>query len=222
MFLNALSQSPLISHWSKRVSIAAYSKPNHLYYHSFYYTFWYYQATCYPVHWVPCAVPYIYNVLLSVDFRYSSGRRRIWENTRNSVVFGIKIVHVSPGSKGAAALDNIEGSCEFFLSGLRVWHVKIDFLEWTDCVNGDDCITVRCHSYSRAQILTVSVSLMIKRQQSCNPYDGTMTTCGWVEGQSMRMYWRLNKTFADPQKNKYYRPGIRFGWRLHLLFFSLH
>jgi len=41
-----------------------------------------------------------------------------------------------------------------------------------------------------------------------------------VEGQSMRMYWRLNKIFVDPQKNKYYSPGIRFVFLVEGYIFS--
>jgi len=119
----------------------------------------------------------------------------------------------------AATLDNIEGRCEFLLSALRAWHVKINFLWWADYVDGDDCtlslLPARSYLFLWSSDSNLAIPTMVRWQLDFAER--------WVERQSMRMYWRSNKTFADPQKNKYCRPGIRFvffGWRLHLLFFT--
>ena len=67
--------------------------------------------------------------------------------------------------RGAAALDNIEGRREFFYEFLErgVW--KVDFLyRRADCVDEMIVLTVRCHSYPRTHVPTVSLSLISSNQ----------------------------------------------------------
>ena len=104
---------------------------------------------------------FILNALHSV--RYSSCRRRGWENTRNKNILVVKIsVHVSLGMRGT---DTREGR-ELFLLGSRAWHVRLISYRWADCVDEMIKFTVRYHSNPCAHILTVSLSLTSRSQST--------------------------------------------------------
>ena len=73
---------------------------------------------------------FISNVLHSVCIQYLSGtrQRRRRANLRNRGVFSVRVnVHMTSGSRGAAAFDHKEDVSSFYRL-LRAWCVKIDFL----------------------------------------------------------------------------------------------
>ena len=129
------------------------------------------------------------NVLHSAFVQYFSGR---WENTRNKGTFSVKInVHVSPGSRGAANSWS-QGICEFFLSGLRAWHVELISYRWTDYVDKMIVFTVRCYSH---RALTYSQCLFLwylgVRQQQLMVKWQLDSTEGSVKRQSMEIAFTL-------------------------------
>ena len=104
---------------------------------------------------------FILNALHSV--RYSSCRRRGWENTRNKNILVVKIsVRVSLGMGGA----DTRGGRELFMLGSRAWHVKLISYRRADCVDEMIEFTVRYRSNPCAHILTVSLSLTSRSQST--------------------------------------------------------
>jgi len=129
---------------------------------------------------------FISNVLHSAFVQYFSGRR---ENKGTS---SVKInVHVSPGSRGAANSWS-QGICEFFLSGLRAWHVELISYRWADYVDKMIVVTVRCHSH---RALTYSQCLFLwylgVRQQQFMVRWQLDSTEGSVKRQSMEIAFTL-------------------------------
>jgi len=130
LYRDSLTQSPLISNWSPNRSQSPLTANLHLLPFLLPH---FDQGTCYPFkvsalsrfpHIYPgysytigpntfenSLIRFISNVSHSVYVRYCSGRRKGWENTRN---------------RRAATSYNVEDVSSF--SGLRAWHVKIDFL----------------------------------------------------------------------------------------------
>jgi len=130
LYRDSLTQSPLISNWSPNRSQSPPTANLHLLPFLLPH---FDQGTCYPFkvsalsrfpHIYPgysytigpntfenSLIRFISNASHSVYVRYFSGRREGWENTRN---------------RRAATSYNVEDVSSF--SGLRAWHVKIDFL----------------------------------------------------------------------------------------------